>query len=93
MAKPKVRVQTRRLNERTCPHCNTVHDACTGIGDDELLIPCEGDLTICMYCGTALKFSTQHGFVFCSQADWETVTEPYRQAAEAAARKPVRFSI
>jgi hypothetical protein len=54
--KPTLYSSTRRLPPSTCPRCQTVLDACTGIGDEKVVVPCDGDLTFCLCCGLLLEF-------------------------------------
>lgn len=87
----KVYVKSRKVAPNTCPHCNETMDGLTGFGkESDDLIPCEDDLTICYYCGTALKFS---GFrlVYATAEEWATVWEPCRMVAEKTNPKPIRY--
>jgi hypothetical protein len=42
-----------KVKSATCPTCNTANDGATGMGvnDAPPVLPTDGDLGICMYCG------------------------------------------
>lgn len=46
---------TTKINDDICPNCKSVLNACTGVNSEQN--PSPGDITICFYCGSVLKFS------------------------------------
>jgi hypothetical protein len=46
-----------RTAPMTCPYCADVHDAATGVGQDESATPSEGAVSICIRCGKASFFT------------------------------------
>jgi len=59
-----------------CPGCRTMLDGCTVINDpDEEKLPKPGDLTVCMYCGSILRFTDGRMLAICTKEDLEDVEE------------------
>jgi hypothetical protein len=50
-------VTTTRYRETSCPVCETKLDACTGVNHDDT--PREGDVTLCIGCGSFLVFGPE----------------------------------
>lgn len=48
---------TTRYRETNCPACETKLDACTGVNHDDT--PKEGDVTLCIGCGSFLAFGPE----------------------------------
>lgn len=91
-----IKVATRQLptNELLrCPHCRSMLDGVTGASSSgETPIPCDGDISVCCYCGTVLMFK-DFGLAPAKQADWEDVEPELREIISKMVRKPVRFSV
>jgi hypothetical protein len=81
-----------KLSTRACPECGTMLDGATGISDspDDPIIPCEGDLSVCMYCGLALAF-TNGGLRACTVAEWNKLSPVMQDAMRAVIEHPIHF--
>lgn len=54
-----------RTSASACPTCKTILDGASGIGNRDA--PQPGDYSVCVYCGTILRF-LQSGFGFTAVA-------------------------
>ena len=59
-------MKQHRIDQR-CPACTSICTAATGLEQDEP--PNPGDFTVCIFCGTLLKF--EEGLALRTIADWE----------------------
>lgn len=50
---------TKDLPVSTCPHCQYEMDACTSVDGDA--VPKEGDISVCLNCGSFLEFNHELG--------------------------------
>lgn len=81
--------KTRALPTGRCPHCRMEMDCVTGISSrPEGTIPTDGDLTICMYCATALAWH-EGALVLASQEDVDRSGASGIAIVEAVLKKPI----
>jgi hypothetical protein len=81
-----------KISSRACVECGRMLDGATGICDDpdDPIIPCEGDLTVCSYCGLVLVF-TNGGLRSGTQAEWMTLSLPVRATMHKVIKHPIHF--
>ncbi len=61
-----------KVQARSCPVCNTILDGATQVEGKEVE-PQDGDVSICLYCGTASKFQ---GDKLCKLSEEELFNLP-----------------
>lgn len=91
--KEEILTATRKLkSDLKCPYCDSPCNSCTGAAlEQEGLIPCKGDVSVCYYCGTVLLFA-DNGYDFATEEIWLEVDSRLRQAITGAIKSPIRFS-
>lgn len=65
-------IESFKLNSNKCPICGEVLDAATGI-QGKKVAPKEDDFTMCIYCGTLLRFNSD--LSYRAAADEELLAE------------------
>lgn len=65
----------------TCPQCSKILDAATSAKGDSLVTPAEGDLSVCFYCGTLLKFGWE-GMEYIEEKDLQAIHPDDRRLLE-----------
>jgi hypothetical protein len=88
----EIRTKQGYVKANNCPHCGETLGAFTGMTNDKdvLILPCEGDLTVCLYCKTVLKFQ-DFNYVFGTKEEWSDVEPCLRELTEKHIGE-VRFS-
>lgn len=62
---------TTKIDDDICPNCKSVLNTCTGVNSDQN--PSPGDITICFYCGSVLKFNDDMTLLELTTEDYVTM--------------------
>ena len=84
-------IHTAESERRSCPSCQRILDAATGVSldpNDPRPQMAPGDITVCAYCGlslvvTALSFDHPHGFRVAADADLDRLPPELRLLHES----------
>jgi len=87
----KIQVTSHDVRACSCPHCEKINDAATGIGQTGSG-PSEGDLAVCLYCSTVLKYDASKRLVFATKAEYDELEPELQVLLEKSLKNPVRFS-
>lgn len=74
---------TRRVPPCPCPVCGKPNDAATAV-DRSGVRPQPGDASICLYCGTPLRYTADLTSRIMTDGEWLTMPEPLRSQMRTA---------